>query len=404
MPVKISERHIILDALRGFAIFGIALANFTEFSLYSFLDADTVASMPSHRTDSIVHFLQYMFVDGKFYSIFSLLFGIGFSIIISNAMKRGANGFRVFYRRMLILFLIGIIHLMFIWSGDIVALYALLGMLLPLFRRVSDRGLLIWSGVLLGIPILVDAFQEISGISLSAPVVAWQQRSCARYGITEANFATWLRDIDDYRGMFQFLLQGAIVRLQEFIDGNRWFKVLGLFLLGLWAGRQRIYASLEAFRPLLRKLFRGGLVIGLPLSFVYAWSATHAHPWGLTLHSILHAASVYPMFLCYVCGISLLCADRPGLKIFKAFAAPGRMALSNYTGQSLIGCILFYGIGFGLGTRLGLAAVEAVAAAAFLFQMLFSYVWLNYFRFGPLEWVWRMLSYGRRFALRKERD
>lgn len=118
-PVKSSERYIILDALRGFAILGIGMANYPEFSLYTFQSEAAVSAMPSAGADRILRFLTYMFVDGKFYTIFSLLFGIGFSIIIANAARKGKNGFRIFFRRMFVLTAIAFLHLMFIWSGDI---------------------------------------------------------------------------------------------------------------------------------------------------------------------------------------------------------------------------------------------------------------------------------------------
>ena len=118
-PVKASERHVILDALRGFALLGICFANFPEFSLYTFQKPEITEAMPTAEIDKVIRFLQYLFVDGKFYTIFSLLFGIGFSIIISNAAKKGTDGFRIFYRRMIFLAAIGFLHLMFIWSGDI---------------------------------------------------------------------------------------------------------------------------------------------------------------------------------------------------------------------------------------------------------------------------------------------
>lgn len=252
-PVKASERHVILDALRGFALLGICFANFPEFSLYTFQKPEITEAMPTAEIDKIVRFPQYLFVDGKFYTIFSLLFGIGFSIIISNAVKKGTDGFRIFYRRMIVLAAIGFLHLMFIWSGDILLLYALLGMLLPLFRHVSDRVLLGTSAVLLLLPILIDWLAGTFGVSRSAPAVRMQQHYCNLYGITEYNFGIWLRDAENYGGVFQFLVQGAWVRLQEFIDGNRYFKVLGLFLLGFYIGRKQIYADLEANRVLHEK-------------------------------------------------------------------------------------------------------------------------------------------------------
>ncbi|MDE7351419.1 MAG: DUF418 domain-containing protein, partial [Muribaculaceae bacterium] len=118
-PIEASKRHVILDALRGFALLGICMANFPEFSLYSFLPAHVAETMPTSGWDLITKYFLSIFIDGKFYTIFSLLFGIGFSIIISNVAKRGGNAFVVFYRRMFFLLLIGFIHLMYIWSGDI---------------------------------------------------------------------------------------------------------------------------------------------------------------------------------------------------------------------------------------------------------------------------------------------
>ena len=110
-PVKTSERFVIFDALRGFALLGICMANFPEFSLYTFLSPEAAAAMPTALADRITRYLLYIFVDGKFYTLFSLLFGIGFSIIIRNAERKGANGFRIFYRRMGMLLLFGFLHL-----------------------------------------------------------------------------------------------------------------------------------------------------------------------------------------------------------------------------------------------------------------------------------------------------
>ena len=169
-PVKTSERYVILDALRGFALLGICMANFPEFSLYTFLSPETVAAMPTAVVDRITRYLLYIFVDGKFYTLFSLLFGIGFSIIIRNAERKGTNGFRIFYRRMGMLLLFGFLHLMFIWSGDILMLYALLGMLLPLFRRVSDKKLLGWALFFLILPIAMDGVCEMTHTNLALPV------------------------------------------------------------------------------------------------------------------------------------------------------------------------------------------------------------------------------------------
>ena len=404
IPVKSSERYVILDVLRGLALLGIALANFPEFSLYSFLPAEAADAMPTAGIDRIVHYLQYVFIDGKFYTIFSLLFGIGFSIIIANAARRDANGFRIFYRRMFVLLLIGFLHLMFLWSGDILMLYALLGMLLPLFRNVSNRALLVWAFTMLAIPVAVDFIVELSGIRPSASVVELQQFYCAKYGITDENFAYWLRDADHYGATFEFLIQGALVRMQEFIDGNRYFKVMGLFLLGFYIGRNRFYADLKSRKLQLNRIVRYGFIIGLPLSFLYAWSAMNSRPWGLGMHAVLYFVSVFPLGFAYVAGICLLYLHCPQWKGFRFFAMPGRMALTNYIGQSVFGMLLFYGIGFAFGAGVGLVYVVLIAAGVWIVQALFSGIWLHYCQFGPLEWIWRILTYGKVFRLVKDRN
>ena len=227
------KRHVILDALRGFAILGIILANFPEFSLWTFSDPSGWT-----LTDKITRAVQTFFIDGKFYTLFSLLFGIGFSIQLSNAEGR----LRTFYRRMAVLLVIGLLHLFFLWSGDILMLYAVCGMLLPLFRKLPARKILLCAAGLLLLPVLLDA---LFGTSPADPLEREQWRICALYGITEANFGTWLSDAESYREVLQFLHQGSVERMWEFVIGHRFFKVLGLFLIGFAAGKEGIYADIK---------------------------------------------------------------------------------------------------------------------------------------------------------------
>lgn len=403
-PVKSTERFIILDALRGFALLGIVIANFPEFSLYTFMSAEDAAALPFSAADRWTRYLLYLFIDGKFYTIFSLLFGIGFSIILENVTKRGGNAMLVFYRRMIILAFIGLLHLLFIWSGDILLLYALLGMILPLFRKLSDRNLLTLAAVLLIIPVIVDFLCEITQTNLSSPVVRMQQIYCSQFGITNENFAYWLRDASSYKEVFQFLIQGAWVRMQEFIDGNRYFKVMGLFIIGFYIGRQHLYARLEEKKTWLKKIFVRGTLVGFPVSILYAYSALNNHFWGQSIHSLLYLLGVYPLAFAYMAGISILWLKYPHLSVFRCFAFPGRMALSNYIGQSLLGILIFYGIGFELGAGMGLTLVVILAACVWLVQAIFSRIWLHYCQFGLLEWIWRMLTYGKTFRLLRKQN
>ena len=393
-PTTERQRHQILDALRGFALMGIALANYPEFSLWTFLPAEAQAAMPTAAADRLVRLLHYLLVDGKFYTIFSLLFGVGFSLILSR------HGSRLFLCRMLILVCIGFLHLMFLWSGDILLLYAVGGLLLPLFIRLTDRALLYAALLLIFIPVGLDALTEFAGIDFAAPFyAAWWQHATAE-GITEENFASWLRDAHTYPQMFAFLVQGAYERMWEFVEGHRLPKVLGLFILGYLVGKHRLYARLEELP--LRRLLRCSLLVGAPTSLLYAWSAVSGRPWGLTAHSLLYAVSVIPLAFAYISAFALVFVRVNAFrKIFSMLAAPGRMALSNYIGQTLIGILLFYGLGFGLGTTFGLIHVVLTAFAVFLLQILLSRLWLRHFRFGILEWFWRMLTYGHYFPIRR---
>lgn len=399
-PVK--QRYVILDALRGFALLGICLANFPEFSLYSFLSAGEAAQLQTPGFDRVLRYLLYFFVDGKFYTIFSVLFGIGFSIILRNARAAGGTGMRFFYRRMLCLLVIGLMHLWLLWSGDILTLYALLGMLLPLWWRCSDRTLLRWAAFFLLLPIAVDAVVELACLRPAGWFHDKQWALCAGFGITEDNFAVWLRDADSYKGVFQFLMQGGFERMTEFIDGNRYFKVMGLFLIGYYAGRQQFFARLQEMQAVLRRIAARGFALGIPVSLAYAWSGINGHPWGLTAHTVLYTFSVFPMGFAYMAGLCLLYLRRQETGVWKALAAPGRMALSNYLFQTVCGMLLFYGIGLGLGASLSLSLVLPIAFGVYLLGMGLSFLWIKYFRYGPVEWVWRILTYGQFLPIRKK--
>lgn len=400
-PTGAKERFVVLDALRGLALLGIVLANFPEFGLWTFLLPAEQGAMPTAGVDRAVRFLSYMLVDGKFYTIFSMLFGIGFALILSH------HGRRLFVRRMLVLAVIGALHLLFIWSGDILLLYAIGGLLLSLLTNLSDRTLLWTALALIILPVGLDALTEFGGVDFAAPFYAAWWHEAGSQGITEENFAAWLRDAENYPQMFAFLRQGALERVWEFVGGHRLPKVLGLFILGYLVGKNRLFARLGEL-PLAR-LLRRVFFPSLLLSALYAWSSTHSHPWGLTVHSTLYAVSVIPLAFCYVaafCRAFLsVSAHQKGAAstngLFALLASPGRMALTSYIGQSFAGIVLFYGIGFGLGTRLGLVYIELIACGVFLLQVVVSRFWLRFFRFGPLEWLWRMLTYGRYFSIRE---
>lgn len=304
---------------------------------------------------------------------------------------------------MIVLAVIGLLHLVMLWAGDILLLYALLGMLLPRLRRVPEGKLLALAAVLLAAPVVIDAFSELTAgrFSPMIPVNRAIDYLHARAGITSGNFGTWLRDGQSYADVLRFNFAGSFIRIGEFIEGNRIFKVFGLFLLGLYAGRKKVYADLEANRELLKRVRIYGFALGIPTSLLYAWNAVSEQSIGITGSSAIYAASVVPMGLAYAATICLWYEGTLAKKRFAPLANTGRMALTNYIGQSAAGMIVFYGVGFGLGASMGLIYVQLVAFGVFILQMLLSNIWLHRFKYGPLEWIWRMLTYGKVLKLTK---
>lgn len=395
------KRIILLDALRGFALLGIALANYPEFSLYNFMSDSQHAAMSTETVDTWTQWLLLLFVDGKFYTIFSVLFGIGFSIIIRNAMERGADGMRIFYRRMTGLVIIGFLHLMLVWSGDILLLYALMGMILPFFYKKSNKTVLTWAGIMLLLPVVCDATIAMTGVDPSKVFYdAWWYWN-GRFGITEENFAFWLRDVESYDGVLKFLFAGSFERMWEFVSSHRYFKVLGLFLIGMYIGRQGIFASVAQYKILFKRVALLAGCFAFPLSFVYAWSGMNGHPWGGVAHSVLYMLSVYPLGIGYMALLTLLFMRAEKWGVWNTLAQPGRMSLTTYLSQSFLGILLFYGVGFGWGCSLGLGETVLVAIGVYLFLTLVSAVWLRFFAYGPFEWVWRMFTRGEYIDPRK---
>lgn len=406
-PTSHRNRAEILDILRGFALLGICVANYPFLSLYIFQTPEIMAAMPTATIDHWLKYFHFTFIDGKFYTLFSLLFGIGFSIIYLRSRQPNQSGLKIVYRRLLILMLIGIAHLLLLWEGDILFLYALMGLLLPLFKNVSDKKLLQYWVILILSPLLFDALKVVSENrwNLANPLQAIALQFSAIDGITPETFGTWLMRHTQYKDLLLYNQSGFFWRYQELLDNNRFPKVMGMFLLGLYVGRKLIFQNLEENRTLLKKVQRWGFLIGLPGSMVFAWLVLDEKglpaPIGLA-DTLFYAISVVPMSLAYTTTLCLWYLTPGGKKHLRIFAASGRMALTNYLMQSLLAIWIFYGIGFGLGAKTGLFFVILIALSVYIFQILFSTLWLKYFQYGPLEWLWRQLTYGTRLPLLKK--
>lgn len=393
-PVDSSQRLDVLDVLRGFALFGILIANVLMFSGLFFKD---MAGLTNPGTlDKVVYFGLEVLVHGKFYSIFSLLFGIGFFIFLSRAEQRGRSAGRLFARRLTILLGIGLVHATLLWAGDILTLYALLGYALLLFYRCSPRVLLAWVVVLLVARILIYAVMWWSG--MHHPLAPPADGDLASEGFDAIGAM-----ISGFQGGYGDVLKANALQLfgrwVELIVSLRLPTVLALFILGLWVGRRGIAADLSGNRSLLRRTAAWGLGLGLPLNGLWAWLAADTVPYlpGSSLGMLemaVQTVAVPLLALGYGAGIALMMASNRWAGALKMLAPVGRIALSNYLLQTLACIFIFYGIGFGLYGRLGTAGAVGIVLPVFLAQVFISRWWLARFRFGPAEWLWRRLTYG----------
>lgn len=376
-PVQQSERIHILDILRGFAIFGILAVNMAGFASPAFLPGYvSPASVPWY--DTLAQNLVLFFAEGKFYTIFAFLFGLGFAVQLARAEARGKD-IRSFYpRRLLVLFGFGVLHAILFWTGDILRLYAVLGFALLAFRKRSNRTLLIWAGVLFALSFVILGFLGAPGGKETA-IAGFDIVGMARAVYTSPSYL-------DVLG-FQTLASPLSFLILLVVQGP---SVMALFVLGLIIGRLHCFERLPENRPVLRRALWIGLVVGLIGNSLFVFAENN---WLASLGFTIGAPA---LAVCYVGGLALLSLPARGALLLAPLGQVGRMALSNYVLQSLACSLIFNGYSLGLYEKVGAAGLWGITFAIYLVQIPLSVWWLSRFQFGPLEWVWRSLTYGKR--------
>ncbi len=380
-----ADRIVLLDALRGFALLGILIANLPVFAGWVFMSDAEMAALAGKGVAEIYEQLIKFFVDGKFYTIFSLLFGIGFTLQLDRLEKRGAAGITVFRRRMLVLLAIGLIHMCLIWQGDILSLYAALGLLLPLFWRWKDRTLLGLAIVLLLLPLALIPLCAKLGIDLGLPFEAAGIAVIKAIDGGDNGSAIAYMQRTDWRGFLSWQLSGSPFRIEHLLHTWRIPKVLGVMLLGMLLGRRLIAGTLLTDTRLLKRAVVWGLAIGIPCNLVFALNPKvyQAH-WSSIVGTV-------PLALAYAAAFVL--AWPRFHRVLGVFAPVGRMALTSYLTHSVIG-VLLLGAFLGVAGRIGPVAISALALLIYTAQILFSRWWLAHHAQGPLERLWRWGTYG----------
>lgn len=378
-----SNRIQSVDALRGFALFGILQVNILAFSSVYFGSGQ--AAGVSSTVDAVLAFLISTVFELKFYLLFSLLFGYSVTLQSQSAEKAGAAFLPRMLRRQAGLFCIGALHAVLLFHGDILTSYAIIGILLLFARHWSDRRKF---GVAAGL-VAVTALFWLAVAGLQTLEAAPPAGSAAHFR----------QAIEAYRGAPSEIMGQHISDVVAFLPMLILIQApcaFAMFLIGYVLGRRNILARSDLYRPHLDRAIRYGLWIGLPGAVFYA-AATQFAP-GSAIETAGLAVSIATAPFLTLAIVAML------LKLFEApwarggrdrLSSAGRMALSNYLLQSLACALVFHGYGLSLIDRLSLAATLLIGIAIFLLQLAASGWWLARFRYGPVEWLLRAITLAR---------
>jgi uncharacterized protein len=392
-PIVDSDRADVLDALRGLALLGIFISHIPDFSGHSFMTPAAQAALDRFGVDGAAALVQDFLIRGKFYSLFSLLFGIGFAVQLESAARRDADFVRHFARRLTILLVIGLIHAC-LWYGDILKDYALIGFVLILLRRAKPRTIALVTVFVFALrvvwPIIVS-----TGVSMMSPM-SFNGDPGGGFDALTRTFAT-----ADPSAIFYANLELVQLKALQMIYDGRAISILAMFLLGALIGKLGLHRNLSNHRTLLVATFW----ICAPIGVIGNAVLTPLHavtpdfpPTGLwVIENMLYAIAVPAMAIAYASGFGWLWSGG-WRSMLRRLAPAGRMALTTYITQTLIGVALFYGVGFGLYGRIGLVEGTVLAVGIFAAQCVIANLWLRWFRFGPIEWLWRRATYGAPIA------
>jgi uncharacterized protein len=394
MQSPIQSRIQIIDVLRGFTLLGIIMVHFSE-QYYAGMHPQSHMDFEiKFLGDQIMQGFIGIFISGKFFMIFSFLFGLSFFIQL-NKSDSNIKFFGRFFWRLVILGAIGFVHHLH-YRGDILTIYAMLGVGLLICYKLPDKWLLILALVLtINLPSVI-----VRGIqSVTQPEIEIEKLFGGNNEDNEKYFASV--KAGSYTEVLKANLNEFEFKYQYQVVSGRIYITMGLFLLGLYAGRKRIFEKWQENLPQFKKFMKRSLWIILGLILFAAVFFGGAKLAKIKLPQLVQwtvGGLVVDIFnLCmavvYVTGIAMLFNKEKWHGRFMHFYALGRMGLTTYLMQTLFGVLLFFGIGFGLLGEIGLLASVAIGVLIFIGQIYFSKWWLARFRYGPVEWLWRSATY-----------
>jgi uncharacterized protein len=399
VPTK--PRIEIVDALRGFSLAGIVIVHFVENFIGSAVPQSVLEGLHVGPMDYAVDVFIGLFLRGKFFALFAFLFGLSFFIQMDNAQKMGNYFGPRFLWRLVILLIIGVIHHMF-YRGDILTIYALLGILLIPFYKLDTKWILGLAMVLfLGMGrFLVFAFANGDNLFSLGGIMPDDPEALAYFNTIKSGS---LKEV--------FISNSTMGHLNklEFQLGyfGRGYLTFGFFLLGLYAGRVGFFKKLEEYKKEIKKVLIGSIilfVVSIALTaviFIQLGEDATFDNWtsmfGLTAFDLNNIAMTLILIMLFAMFYQKSKVQRWLLK----FAPYGRMALTNYFFQSLLGTFLFFGWGLGYLTEIRNSYTFLISILVILVQMLLSKWWLSKFQYGPLEWLWRSITFFKWYPFKK---
>ncbi|EDL64043.1 DUF418 domain-containing protein [Bacillus sp. SG-1] len=379
-PVSKKERILSLDVIRGFSLLGIFIINMISFhSPFLYIDQYTWWKAPGDQ--QVFPWIDIL-VQASFYPLFAMLFGYGLAVQQMRSLQRGTNFYPLAIRRLVVLLFIGSVHAFLIWSGDILINYALFGLLLLFFMKMSGKALL-WAGSLLFL--LPQMFFSILMFLVS---------------LTDQTGVSFYSDLTNITNSIEAYGNGGFKEIffQRFEDWynvngpeNMMFVLLSIFpmlMIGAGAGKLHILERIPDNKKFWITLLVILSIVGLSLkSLPFTVEANVAYSY---IQDMLGAPF---LSVSYAILLALLLINRKISVVLKPLAAAGRMSLTNYLAQSIIGTLIFYNYGLGLYGEVTLATGTWLAAGIFFIQVIVSEIWLAKFRHGPMEKLWRILTY-----------
>ncbi|RFU67563.1 DUF418 domain-containing protein [Bacillus sp. V59.32b] len=386
--VQEADRIVSIDILRGFSLLGILLVNMPSFHT-PFLYINPLTWW-TDNPDRMLYIFTDIFAQASFYPLFAFLFGFGGILFAERVNKRGQSFPVLFSRRMLALLLIGCIHAFFIWHGDILINYALFGFIFILFYKMSGRLLLILGSLIYLIPFLMLAMLmiaaqvfEMGGLEIPIDHEAVRQsmevyRNGTFIEIMRQRFDDWYAVNNLASAVLLFL------------------SIFPLFLIGGGFAKLRLLERPGIYRKHLRIIMAVSLVLGLLVKLIPYLTANN---YATVFLQDTFGGPLLSLF--YITAITLLLQRNLVHKVMLPFSYVGRLSMSNYLIQSIIGTLIFYSYGLGLYGRVSFSTGLVLVGGTFVIQMLASKYWLAYFLMGPVEYVWRMFTYGKKPAIRR---